>query len=240
MVEKYCYMRFFPSSPLLCLVTDRRLAKPRPLEEVVASAVRGGAALVQIREKDLPAGPLLEVCARISGRLNLSPKNGRPPVPGPLLLANDRVDVALAARLHGVHLGEQSLPTGEAKRLAALSDGILPVGGRFWVGRSVHSAEDAARAENDGADYLIFGHVFTTDSKPGLPPRGLRALEDTVRAVRIPVIAIGGITPQNCRRVIEAGAYGIAVRSGIMAARDPEKAAANYCSAVSQTARSEG
>lgn len=217
-------MKPFPSSPALCLVTDRRSTGTRPLDEVVTAAVRGGVGLVQVREKDLGARELLELCRST----RLSPGFG----PGDplLLLVNDRLDVALICGLDGVHLGETSLPPEEARRLADRLAG--PPGGRFFIGRSVHSREGALRAEAGGADYLIFGHVFATESKAGLSPRGLRALEETATAVRLPVLAIGGITPANCRSTIEAGASGVAVMSGIMSARDPEAAARVYSSAL--------
>ncbi|WLV24487.1 thiamine phosphate synthase [Aciduricibacillus chroicocephali] len=96
------------------------------------------------------------------------------------------------------------------------------------IGCSVHSVKAAREAEALGADRLIFGHVFETESKPGLKPRGLEQLESVCQAVTVPVIAIGGIKLENVQRVIECGASGIAVLSGIMGAEKPVQAAISY------------
>lgn len=131
-----------------------------------------------------------------------------------MLVVNDRVDVALAAGAGGVHLGGSGLPVEVARRLAP---GMV-------IGASVHSLEEALAAERSGADYLIFGHIFPTGSKPGLAPRGLEALAEVCGRVRVPVLAIGGVTAANAALVRRAGAAGVAVMSAVMAAPDPAAA----------------
>ena len=108
------------------------------------------------------------------------------------MLVNDRIDVALAAGAHGVHLRGDSLPAARAR---------LMVPPAFIIGRSVHSREEAMRAQDGGGlDYLVFGTVFKTDSKPGLGVAGLDALSEVAAATRLPVLAIGGMTPATLPR----------------------------------------
>ena len=122
------------------------------------------------------------------------------------ILINDRLDVALAVQAGGVHLGEKSVPAQEAKRLAHTL-------GRedFLVGVSCHSLEAAKAAERNGADYLFFGPVFATPSKAGYgEPQGIERLAEVCRALSVPVLAIGGVTRENCAPCLAAGASGIA------------------------------
>jgi len=122
------------------------------------------------------------------------------------LVVNDRMDVALSLGCRGVHLPEKGLPLSEVKLLAS----------GLRVGRSVHSLEEALQSERMEADYILFGHVYNSASKPGIPPRGCAELARIVRAVRIPVIAVGGITVENMVEVAETGCAGIAVISAVM------------------------
>jgi len=192
--------------PLLCLVTDRAACLGRPLDSVVAAAVSAGVRLVQLREKDLSARELLHVGEPL---LKLVREGGA------ALVMNDRVDVALALEADGVHLGGNSLPVKVARRVAG--DGML-------IGVSVHSIEEAARAEGEGADYLILGTIFESRSHPGTPPAGLSLVSRVSAAVRIPVVAIGGINAANAGSVVAAGASGAAVITAIQSARDVEAA----------------
>lgn len=145
-------------------------------------------------------------------------------VPPERLYVNDRADVAAAAGIRGVHLAYHSLEPGQVKA-------ILPL---IRIGKSVHSIAEARHAEANGADYVMFGHVFATKSKAGLAGRGLAELAEVVRAVSIPVIAIGGITPENAESVLESGAKGIAVMSGILGAANPARAAEDYCRTIKE------
>ncbi|WP_152393101.1 thiamine phosphate synthase [Paenibacillus guangzhouensis] len=144
--------------------------------------------------------------------------------PAKKLVINDRVDVALAARIGGIHLAHHSLPTPHVKRLSP----------EYRIGRSVHSVEEAIRSEEEGADYLFYGHVFASYSKPGRSPRGLVSLQEVADSVSIPVIAIGGIGPDQVHDVMDHGARGIAVISGILHAPDPLAAARQYKSKLNE------
>ena len=175
--------------------------------ERVAQAVKGGVDLVQLREKDLSAGELL----KLAGSL-LAAIGGRA-----MLIVNDRADVALAAGAHGVQLGEEGLPVNAAR---------LTLGSGALIGRSVHSAAAALQAEADGADFLIVGTMFASRSHPGEEPAGPDLMRLISGRCQLPLIGIGGITPENAPGVIEAGASGVAVITNILAARDPESAAA--------------
>jgi thiamine-phosphate pyrophosphorylase len=122
------------------------------------------------------------------------------------VLINDRLDIALAAGAAGVHLGEKSLPLEtvvEWRRSTGRSD--------FMIGASCHSLESTRGAERDGADYVFFGPVFATPSKAAFgPPHGIERLREVCAAVKIPVLAIGGVSAENARECLEAGATGIA------------------------------
>jgi thiamine-phosphate pyrophosphorylase len=187
----------------LCYVTDRKtLAGPaegqaRGLLRTIARVSESGVDWIQIREKDLCGGEL----ARLAGEARRS-------APGDLrILLNDRLDVALAAGADGVHLGEQSLPAKEAKRLATERKGA----DRFMVGVSAHSLGSVVEAQANGADYVLFGPVFPTPSKLVYGrPQGVERLAAACQAVSIPVLAIGGITVENARECLLAGAAGIA------------------------------
>ena len=192
--------------PLLCLVTDRTLCKARSLEATVDAAVSGGVDLVQLREKDLPAGELLRL-ARGLRRIT----RGRA-----ALVINDRLDVALAAEADGLHLPETSMSVTDAKA-------ITPP--HLMLSKAVHDTSGAATADAEGVDVLVLGTVFDTASKPGADTGGLALVREATRGVRSPVLAIGGIGPANAGSVIEAGASGVAVISAIMSAADPESAA---------------
>jgi thiazole tautomerase (transcriptional regulator TenI) len=136
-------------------------------------------------------------------------------VPLTKIILNNELDLALQLGVLGVHFPERS---SEDR-----------VHGRFLTkGYSVHSVESAMDKQKKGAQYLIFGHIYPTKSKPDLPPRGLAALETVASAVQIPVIAIGGITPHRVSECLEAGASGVAVLSGVYEAESPEQAAKAY------------
>ncbi len=209
--------------PCLCLVTDRTVIKGDRgdlggLIERVAQAVEGGVDLVQLREKDLPGGELLELAASILAAIAGRAK----------LIVNERADVALAAGAHGVQLGEDALPVSAARK--TVGRGIL-------IGRSVHSETAAIRAEADGADFLVVGAMFASRSHPGEGPAGPDLMRRISGSSRLPLIGIGGITPENAPRVIEAGASGVAVITSILAASDPKAASAQLKEAICEAWR---
>jgi thiamine-phosphate pyrophosphorylase len=124
-------------------------------------------------------------------------------------LVNDRLDVAIAERADGIHLGEKSLPVEDAKRLIASRNQVVDAS--FLVGASCHSIETAQAAQRDGADYIFFGPIFATPSKERFgAPQGLDRLTQVCRGVKVPTLAIGGITLVNANSCIAAGATGIA------------------------------
>jgi len=194
---------------LLHLVTNRSLSRGRSLVEVTRAAVAGGVTCVQLREKECSTREFLLEAAQLAELLK--------PLGIPLII-NDRVDIALAVGADGVHLGQKDMPISHARRLG-LPDWI--------IGISAETLEDAIRAEQEGADYIGVSPVFSTPTKTDTsPPLGLEGLRQIRAAVRIPLVAIGGIHHGNAREVIRAGADGLAVVSAIAAADFPQKAAA--------------
>ena len=192
------------------LITNRTRAL-LPLEQVIERACDAGVSLVQLREKDLDGKPLFHLAQSL--REVTSHHNAK-------LLVNSRLDIALAIDADGLHLPEHALPVQTVKRFFS-----------NLVGRSVHSVEGARDAEQSGADYLLFGHVFETASKEN-EPRGLNALQAVCKAVSIPVYAVGGITPERVRACVECGAFGVAVMNGIMSANDVKDVVSEYLNAL--------
>ena len=192
----------------LCLVTDRELCGGRPLEWVVARALEGGVASVQLREKELSTRAFLEEALTLKALLDAA---GLP------LIINDRADVALAAGAAGVHLGQADLPCEAARRL---------LGPRAILGLSVECWEDVVRAEDQPVDYLGVSPVFATPTKTDTrEPWGLEGLARIRAFSRHPLVAIGGVHPGTAAALRQAGASGLAVVSALCAVPDPAGAA---------------
>ena len=206
---------------ILCYVTDRHslsLAEARKAQETLLSKVEAAAAAgvdwIQIREKDLSGRNCGLLTREALQRAAKSTASNAGPT---RILVNDRLDVALSERAGGVHLGEDSVPLLEAKRLA----NAQAQGQDFLIGVSCHSLEAARSAASGGADYLFFGPVFATPSKAAFgAPQGLDRLAEVCRAVSISVLAIGGITLANTSDCYAAGASGIAAIRLFQEARD--------------------
>lgn len=199
--------------PRLHLIGDRTLCPLGRYAETARHAVDGGVDAVHLREKDLAGGTLVEAARELRRALA-----GRA-----LVIVNERVDVALVSGADGVQLPEAGMRPRDARAVA---------GRRLLIGRSVHDAAGAERAADAGADYVLAGHVYQTRSKPGQAPRGPAFVREIARACPLPVIAVGGITPDRVAEVLDAGAYGVAITSGILAADDPEAAARDYREAL--------
>jgi thiamine-phosphate diphosphorylase len=184
-----------PRRPIICLVTDRRRVSPpgtRGLLRLIEHAARAGVDLIQLREPSLNDGELLDLARAALAAISATPAR---------LLVNDRPDVALAARAHGVHLREDSISAGRVRAVA-------PPG--FLLGRSVHDLAEAVTAARSGVDYLVAGTVYATRSKPPGRLLGLDGVAEIAAAVDVPVLAIGGVTADTARDLAGAGAAGVA------------------------------
>jgi thiamine-phosphate diphosphorylase len=177
------------------MITDRRRLRSDAdlLVRRVGEAAAAGVDLVQVRERDLDAREL----SRLVTRCLEAARGTRTRV-----LVNDRLDVALSTGAHGVHLRSDSMAAARARSLA-------PVG--FLIGRSVHAVDEAVRVAADGGvDYLLFGAVFATSSKPGHTPAGVRMLAEVAAATSVPVLAVGGITAETMALLAGSGSAGFA------------------------------
>ena len=189
------------------VLTDRGLAASRDVRDVVAQALEAGARAIQLRNKGDSPRELLAL-----GRVLRAMTREH----DALLFVNDRVDVALALEADGVHVGPHDLPVSEVRRLA-------PPG--FLIGRSADQPDVARRAVDDGADYIGCGTVWATTTKTDAGAViGIEGLAAVVRAVPVPVVAIGGITVARALEVARSGAAGVAVVGAVMAAQDPAAA----------------
>lgn len=189
----------------LCVITDEKLSGLRH-REVAEQALQGGAPMIQLRDKGGDLRYLYEEAAAIQ---HLCRKYGA------LFIVNDRLDLALAVEADGVHLGQEDLPPRRVRRL--LKPGMI-------LGVSTHSIEEAQEGEAAGADYIGFGPVFPTGTKIGTRPVvGLEGIQKVRAAIRVPVLAIGGITLERVPEVMEAGADGVAVISAIVASSEISK-----------------
>ena len=188
----------------LIVITDSALAHPRSVEAVVEAALAAGAGAIQLRDKDASSRELL-----VQGlRLREVTREW-----GALLFLNDRLDVALAVEADGIHLGPDDLP------VEAVRD-VAPAG--FLIGHSTDDPEAARKAEEDGADYIGCGAVFPTDTKKDAGDViGVEGLARVAEGVSIPVVGIGGVTPEGARAIAAgSGAAGVAVIGAVMAAED--------------------
>ena len=184
------------------LVTDRKLASEEFLLRLIREAIGAGVDRVQVREKDLAGRPLLALARKVVAEAAGSRAT---------VFVNDRVDVALAAPAHGAHLGRAGLPPEAVRRMG---------GEDFVIGASAHSLDEALEAQERGADYLFVGPVFPTPSKAAFgEPLGVSRLESILRRIRIPVYAIGGITPERLEPLRGLPLTGVAMVSAFVRAR---------------------
>jgi len=207
----------------LHVLTDRALSRGRSTAEVVTAALAGGATVVQLRDKERTGATLVRVGHHLRALTRAR---------GGLLIVNDRVDVALAIDADGAHVGQDDLPAREARRV---------LGPDRLLGVSARTVEEAVRAAGEGADYIGFGPVFPTTTKGEAgPPRGLEDLRRACRAVAVPIVAIGGITPDNVGDVLVAGAAGVAVIAAVVTAPDIAAATRTLREAIRDACRADG
>ena len=189
------------------LVTDRELARGRTTLEIARAAIRGGVSCIQLREKMCSTREFIDESLAIR---SLLARHGIP------LIINDRVDVALAVKADGIHLGQKDMPCRMARQ-------IIPES--MIVGISVESLDDAIAAQKDGADYLGVSPIYPTPTKTDTAQAlGLEGLRSIRSEVDLPLVGIGGLNADNAAAVIYNGADGVAVVSAIVAADDPEAA----------------
>ena len=200
----------------LYVISDRKRCAPRLVTLALKQAAQVGVQAVQLREKDLSPGELFHLAEDVSNALAQY---------GTKLLINDRADIAAAVGASGVHLTERSMPIGAARRI--LGDAAL-------LGVSAHSGEGVVAAEGGGADFVVLGPVFQSPSHPELAPLGLRALERIAARVKLPVFALGGITPDNAPDCLEAGAAGVACVSAVMGAESIRSAVRAFKRALNE------
>jgi thiamine-phosphate pyrophosphorylase len=207
----------------LYVITDETLSGGRPHAVIAEQAARGGADAIQLRDKTRSPRELIAIGKEIRTIASRTSS---------LFIVNDRLDVALACGADGVHLGQGDLRCDTARAL-------VPPG--FIIGVSIGSVTEAVEAECDGADYVALSPTFSTGSKSNAGPgHGLVLLKDIRAAVRIPVIAIGGIGPLNAGTAIAAGADGIAVISSVVSQPDIADATRNLARIVAEEKRARG
>jgi thiamine-phosphate pyrophosphorylase len=191
----------------LHVLTDTVLQSRFSHLELARMAIKGGADTIQFRQKTGATREMIEIVRQLK-QLCLDS--------GVTLIVNDRIDVAIAADADGVHLGQDDFPTGLARKL---------LGESRIIGGSAATLEEAQSCLAEGADYVGFGPVYPTASKSDAGPvTGIKLLKQTIEAIPLPIIAIGGISADNTPEVIRAGARGIAVISAVCCHKDPEQA----------------
>jgi len=205
LLSRFLVARRFRDVRLYVLVSSRLCA--RSLTETARAAIAGGAGAIQLREKDTPDAVFVAMAAELR---ELTDETGR------LFLVNDRPDIAAIVGADGVHLGQEDLPIAETRRL------LRP---HAIVGRSCHNIEQVRAAVAEGADYVSVGPMFETATKEAGPVAGPALLQRAAAETGLPIVAIGGITPENAATLAAAGAACLAVSSAVCCARDPRAAA---------------
>jgi len=191
----------------LYLISDTAFSRGRTHEEIVRAGLSGGARVIQLREKKLSLHELYPVALRIREMTREADA---------ALIINDSIELAMAIGADGVHLGQEDMPAGVARRL---------LGPDKIIGVSTHTIEEALVAQGEGADYIGFGPIYKTDTKGSGEPKGPEGLRAIREKIKVPVVAIGGIDAGNARVVIDAGADAVAVISAVVSAENIEKAA---------------
>jgi thiamine-phosphate pyrophosphorylase len=191
----------------LHILTDIELQKRFSHVELAEMAIKGGADAIQFRQKHGSTKELIETASRMKDLCSRY---------GVMLIVNDRLDVAIASNADGVHLGQDDFPIQMARRI---------LGNDRIIGGSANTLDEALRCLQEGVDYIGFGPVYPTGSKKDAgPAKGIAVMEQVVKQVNCPVIAIGGANCGNVQEIMAAGAHGIAVISAVCCAENPEYA----------------
>lgn len=193
----------------LYLVTDKRNKTDGEFLEIIEEAIKGGTTVVQIREKEGETLDFYNLALKVK---EITSKYNVP------LIVNDRIDVALAIKSEGVHIGQTDMPADVARSL---------IGDEMILGVSASTVEEARKAEKDGADYIGTGAVFPTATKDDAPSITKDDLKEVTSSINIPTVAIGGITLENASELADTGIAGISVVSAIMNSKDPKIASEN-------------
>lgn len=205
--------------PRLWYISDgERGTGGRPLAEVVESAQGGGVEAVVVRERALETAALARL---LEALLPLRERGLR-------ILVSRRLDLARAFGLDGVQLAADSIGVADARHW---------LGRNALIGYSAHSAAEARTVAREGADCVTLSPIFPTESKPDDPGRGLEWLRTCIAELEIPVLGLGGVTPQRTEGILQAGAWGVAAVAALGAAPDPAAAAAEFCRAISEASR---
>jgi len=189
--------KLFKQSDPVYLITDRSISGSTHAQ-MTRSAVSAGIKTIQLREKEMSKKDIYNEALKIRKLTNTHKVT---------FIVNDYIDIALASGADGVHLGQEDMPIKEARKI---------VGRKRIIGVSTHSLRQAVLAEEAGADYIGYGPMFHTTTKDAGHPRGIRTLKEIRRHIKIPIVAIGGITWDNISEVLNAGADNAAVASAIL------------------------
>ena len=201
----------------LYVISNRYLCTPKPLQTVISEVLDAGVKAIQVREKDLDDVALFKMAQPISALCKSYHAH---------LFINTRVQVAIDVGAAGVHLPDVDVSIAKIK---AQSDSD------FLVGCSVHSVDTAKKRETECADFITYSPIYPTTSKKGYGPAvGLESLKKLTEQVKLPVYALGGVTPAHIDECLQAGVSGMAVMSGIMSSTDAGKRAKAYLSALSE------
>lgn len=190
----------------LYAITDRACSKSKDLREIVESLAKGGADVIQLREKLLSTEALIKIGFELK---KITKKFGS------FLIVNDRIEIAYAIGADGVHLGQEDLPIEFARKI---------LGRKKLIGLSTHSLSQALLAQKMRADYIGLGPIFATPTKPEYKPIGLKPIKGASQRIKIPFVAIGGINLDNLEEVVRQGASKVAVVRALMEPEDICKA----------------
>lgn len=191
----------------LCVITDTVIQKKYSHYQIAQMAIKGGADMIQLRDKSLPTADLLEIAIKLR-KLCAKYKVQ--------FIVNDRVDIAMLSDADGVHLGLEDISIKDARKL---------LGKNKIVGGTAHSLAEAREAQYNGADYIGFGHIYPTASKLKTDkPKGVKILHKVTAEIKTPIIAIGGIGIDNIHEVLQTNVYGVAVIGSVVKSKNPVNA----------------